>query len=143
MTIEWSTSSPARRRRWCRRTSLPTARRPQGNQTHPEPRKAGGLAARLLLFRREEFIVGASYGRGMRSGRRGSAAVAVMSVLSLFAIGAPTQAATAGLRFEDAAGDSLDTRASMDIVAASIEIRPMAPRNTPSLVVSWELSAPP
>lgn len=31
----------------------------------------------------------------------------------------------------------------MDIVAASIEIKPMAPRNTPSLVVTWELSAPP
>ena len=31
----------------------------------------------------------------------------------------------------------------MDIVAASIEIKPMAPRNTPSLVVTWELAGPP
>ncbi|HUR49341.1 MAG TPA: hypothetical protein VMY88_07445 [Acidimicrobiales bacterium] len=79
----------------------------------------------------------------MRFFRRGSAAIAVLSALALLAVGSPTRAATPGIRFEDPVGDSIDTRASMDIVAVSVGIKPMAPRNTPSLVVTWELSAPP
>lgn len=77
----------------------------------------------------------------MGSFRRGWVAVVVLSVLSLLALGTPAQAA--GVRFVDDAGDALDTRASMDIVAASIEIKPMAPRNTPSVVVTLELAGPP
>ena len=67
----------------------------------------------------------------------------ILSVLSLLAVGTPGRAATSGVRFEDPAGDSLDTRASMDLLAASVEIKPMAPRNTPSLVVTWDLAGPP
>lgn len=79
----------------------------------------------------------------MRLAQRVTGAAVVLSVLVLLAVGSPSRAATTGLRFEDAVGDSLDTRASMDIVAASVEIKPMAPRNTPSLTVTWELAGPP
>lgn len=73
--------------------------------------------------------------------RRGFAAVVVLSLVTM--AGAPVRSADSSLRFEDAQGDSLDTRASMDLLAASIEMKPMAPRNTPSLVVTWELAAAP
>ena len=84
----------------------------------------------------------AAYGPGMSFFRRGSAAVVLLSVLSLLAVGTPSRAAEA-LRFEDPAGDQLDARASMDIVAVALEVKPMAPRNTLSLVTTIELAAPP
>lgn len=83
-----------------------------------------------------------SYGLFMRTFRRGSAAVALLSVLLLLAVGTPARAAEP-LRFSDAAGDQLDARGSMDVVSVSLEVKPMAPRNTMSLVTTIELAAPP
>lgn len=44
---------------------------------------------------------------------------------------------------KDDTGDSLDTRASMDIVSVTYESKPMAPRDTPSLVITLELAGAP
>lgn len=74
--------------------------------------------------------------------RRGSIAIIVLAVLSVLVGGMPARAAEP-LHFEDAAGDQLDARASMDIVAVALEVKPMAPRNTISLVTTIELAAPP
>lgn len=78
----------------------------------------------------------------MRTFRGGTAAIALLSVVSLLLLGSPAKAA-APMRFEDPAGDQLDVRSSMDIVGVALEIKPMAPRNTISMVTTIELAAPP
>lgn len=75
----------------------------------------------------------------MRFFRRGCAAILVLSLVAL--VGPPARAVEA-LRFEDPAGDQLDARGSMDLVSVTLEVKPMAPRNTLSMVTTFELSAP-
>ncbi len=54
----------------------------------------------------------------------------------------PAPAAGEKVRFDDPAGDAIGGGA-LDILAASVEMKPMAPKATPSIVVTWELAAPP
>lgn len=60
----------------------------------------------------------------------------------LVAAGIPARAATP-LTFDDPAGDSLDTRASMDIVKVSYDVRQVNKSGPPSIVIEMTLSAAP
>ncbi len=69
-------------------------------------------------------------------------ALAVFCAAALLTVAAAP--ANAGpFNAKDDTGDSLDTRASTDIISVTYEVKPMAPRDTPSLVVTLELAAPP
>lgn len=78
--------------------------------------------------------------RFLTLGRFGTMLVAVL--LMAGASATPSTAAGERVRFDDPAGDAIGGD-SLDILAASVEVKPMAPRSTPSVVVTWELAAPP
>jgi len=76
----------------------------------------------------------------MRSVRSFVAALAVLGLAAHFAPSA--SAASTPLVVADAKGDALDARASMDLVSVKLESKNFKPKNTPSLVVTFELAGP-
>ena len=76
----------------------------------------------------------------MRSVRSFLAALAVIGLAAHFAPVA--SAAPTPLVIADAKGDALDARASMDLVSVKLESKNFKPKDTPSLVVTFELAGP-
>lgn len=82
-------------------------------------------------------------GFSMRPMRKRLGWLGLVLVAGLLIGGAlPVRAATA-LSYDDPAGDALDTRASMDIVKVTYDIRQINKSGPPSLVVELELAGPP
>lgn len=66
----------------------------------------------------------------------------LLAITCLVAAAGPAQAVTP-LTYEDAVGDPLDTRPSMDIVKVTHDLRQINKSGPPSLVIELTLSAPP
>lgn len=66
----------------------------------------------------------------------------VLAAAAVFLSGAGVRAA-GPLKYTDDVGDALDTRASMDIVSVTYDVRQVNRDGPPSLVVEMELAAPP
>lgn len=80
----------------------------------------------------------------MRTMRRISGVVAIVLLVGLSAVGSmPVRAAVSPLDYEDPAGDALDTRASMDILKVTHDVRQINKTGPPSLVYELTLGAPP